>query len=84
MQARLEANLPRNAAGETPGIGGGQLPAELVGPFSTAMAESLILPTVVIVLGGLALLFLQRPPRHDAPAVPVRKVQSGVEDHARG
>ena len=63
MQSRIDANLPVTADGATPNIGGGPLPESLIAPFSAAMAESLLLPLVVIVLGGLALLFLQRPPR---------------------
>ena len=63
MQSRIDANLPLTPDGATPNIGGGPLPEALVAPFSAAMAESLLLPMVVIVLGGLSLLFLQRPPR---------------------
>lgn len=67
MQSRLVANTPVSDGGATPSFGAGTLPPAMVQPFSTAMAESLLLPTVVILLGGLALLFLKRPPHPDAP-----------------
>jgi MFS family permease len=59
MQARLEANLP--GASESTGFGTGQLPDMVVGGFSTAMAQSILLPAGAILVGVVAVLFLRRP-----------------------
>lgn len=77
MQARLEANLP-GAGDAGSSFGGGTLPPQIVEGFSTAMGQSLLLPIGVILLGLVAVLFMQRPsvirphgaPRDAAPAVP--------------
>jgi EmrB/QacA subfamily drug resistance transporter len=71
MQARLEANLP--GAGDAAGsFGSGSLPPQIVGGFSTAMGQSLLLPIVVIAIGLVAVLFMRRPsvlaPHGAAPA----------------
>jgi EmrB/QacA subfamily drug resistance transporter len=60
MQARLEANLP-GAADQTTGFGSGSLPPFVVDGFSTAMAQSVLLPAAVILIGAVAVLFLRRP-----------------------
>lgn len=75
MQARLEANLP-GAGDATSGFGSEGLPAQIVGGFSTAMGQALILPILVSLVGLVAVLFMRRPsviPRRgdraaDAPA----------------
>ncbi|MEZ3161385.1 MDR family MFS transporter [Microbacterium sp. BWT-B31] len=60
MQSRLEANLP--GAGESGGeFTTGQMPDFIAEPFSHAMAQSLILPIVAILIGLVAVLFLRRP-----------------------
>lgn len=61
MQARLSANLPgaSDAAGE---FGGGTLPPFVLDGFSTAMAQSILVPAGVILVGVVAVLFLRRPP----------------------
>ncbi|KJL44212.1 EmrB/QacA subfamily drug resistance transporter [Microbacterium terrae] len=60
MQGRLEANLPgASDAGE--GFGEGTLPAVVAEPFSTAMAQSILLSAAVLVVGVVAVLFLRRP-----------------------
>lgn len=61
MQSRLEANLPgaSNAGGD---FGAGQLPAFVVDGFSSAMAQTILLPAVVLLIGVVAVLFMQRPP----------------------
>lgn len=61
MQARLTANLP-----EAGGQGGsaqmqGQLPAMVAEPFSTAMAQALLMPAGVMLVGVIVVLFLKRP-----------------------
>ncbi|WP_314503021.1 DHA2 family efflux MFS transporter permease subunit [uncultured Microbacterium sp.] len=59
MQSRLEANLP-GASEATGGFGGGTLPAFVVDGFSTAMAQAILLPASVLLLGVVAVLFLRR------------------------
>ena len=60
MQARLEANLP--GAGDAGGdFGSGQLPDAVVGGFSDAMAQSMLLPACVLLVGVVVVLFMQRP-----------------------
>ena len=60
MQARLEANLP--GAGDAGGdFGSGQLPDVVVGGFSDAMAQSMLLPACVLLVGVVVVLFMQRP-----------------------
>jgi EmrB/QacA subfamily drug resistance transporter len=67
MQARLSAELPdvpgRAASAEAAGHA---LPAALQGGFSDAMAQSMLLPAVVVLLGLGAVLFFVRP-RHMRP-----------------
>ncbi|WP_341578313.1 DHA2 family efflux MFS transporter permease subunit [Microbacterium schleiferi] len=65
MQSRLEANLP-GAAGSTESFGGGVLPAPVVDGFSTAMAQTLMLPASVILIAVAASLFIHRKPRESA------------------
>ena len=60
MQGRLEANLP-GASQASSGFGGGTLPPFVLDGFSTAMAQSILLPASVILVGVVAVLFLRRP-----------------------
>lgn len=59
MQSRLEANLP--GAADAEGFGGGTLPPFVVDGFSTAMAQAMLLPAAVMLVGVAAVLFLRRP-----------------------
>ena len=60
MQGRLEANLP--GAAEAGGdFAAGQLPDMVVGGFSDAMAQTMLLPGIVLLVGVVAVLFMQRP-----------------------
>ena len=60
MQSRLEANLP--GAGDAPGgFGQGELPAFVVEGFSQAMAQSILLPAAVILIGAAVALFFAKP-----------------------
>jgi EmrB/QacA subfamily drug resistance transporter len=43
------------------GSGGGRLPEQVVGAFSDAMQQALLLPTGVVLIGLVAALFLERP-----------------------
>ncbi|TQJ30507.1 DHA2 family efflux MFS transporter permease subunit [Microbacterium sp. SLBN-146] len=70
MQARLEANLPGAGDG---GFEAGQLPDVVAGPFATAMAQTILLPAAVMLVGVVAVLFLRRPtPSTAAWEAPVR------------
>ena len=60
MQARLEANLP-GASEAAAGFGEGTLPPQIAEPFSTAMAQAILLPAAVLLIGVVAVLFLRRP-----------------------
>jgi EmrB/QacA subfamily drug resistance transporter len=63
MQARLSAELPGIPGGATSAeSGGGQaLPTALREGFSNAMAQSLLLPAAVLLIGLVAVLFFVRP-----------------------
>ncbi|MFB7844228.1 DHA2 family efflux MFS transporter permease subunit [Microbacterium sp. NPDC056052] len=60
MQGRLEANLP-GAASQGGDFGAGKLPEVVVAGFSSAMAQSMILPAAVLLVGVIGVLFMQRP-----------------------
>lgn len=66
IEARLTANLPGLdvAAGAEQSAGGQQLPAQVAGPFADAMAQTLLLPVAVLVLGLLIAVFFVRPGAH--------------------
>ncbi|ALJ22155.1 multidrug MFS transporter [Microbacterium sp. No. 7] len=66
MQSRLEANLPGSADAQG-GFGEGALPPFVVDGFSAAMAQSVLLPAAVILVGLVAVLFLRRPAALPAP-----------------
>lgn len=63
MQSRLVANLP--GSGDTASAGGdfaqGTLPPAIAEGFATAMGQAMLLPAAVALLGGVIMLFLQRP-----------------------
>lgn len=67
IDARLAANGMQFSPSEAGG--GSSLPAAVVGPFTHAMAQSLLLLPVVLLLGLGAVLFLERP-SHFAAAPP--------------
>ena len=63
MQARIQANFPPGSgagAGAAEGAGAG-LPDVLLGPFATALGQSLLLPAGVVLLGFVCSLFLAKP-----------------------
>jgi hypothetical protein len=65
LQARLAANLPGLPAnGEALQRAGGVLPPAIERGFAQAMADSMLLPAVVLLLGVLAVLFFERPSHH--------------------
>ena len=61
MQSRLEAHLAGAADSGAAIGGGGQLPEAIAGPFSDAMAQAILLPAGVLLLGVIAVLFSRRP-----------------------
>ncbi|MDR7110652.1 EmrB/QacA subfamily drug resistance transporter [Microbacterium trichothecenolyticum] len=60
MQARLEANLP-GASDASGGFGEGTLPPFVIDGFSQAMAQAILLPAAVMLVGVVVVLFLRRP-----------------------
>lgn len=60
MQNRLVENLP-GAADHGGDFGAGQLPAFVVKGFSAAMSQTMVLPTIMLALGVIAILFMKRP-----------------------
>ncbi|NUT69751.1 DHA2 family efflux MFS transporter permease subunit [Pseudarthrobacter sp. C4D7] len=62
IQSRLAAELPSGGpAGEGMGMGGGTLPEFLHGGFSTAMAQSILLPAAVVLVAAAVALFFAKP-----------------------
>lgn len=61
MQSRLEANVS-GASGGASEFAGGTLPDAVAVPFSAAMAQSILLPAGVLLIGVVAVLFLRRTP----------------------
>jgi MFS family permease len=59
MDARLSANGLHFSASE--GGGTGQLPAQVLAPFSSAMSEATLLPAAMVLVGLVAVAFLERP-----------------------
>ncbi|MGH3263907.1 MAG: MFS transporter, partial [Trebonia sp.] len=79
IQSRIGANLPQLPAGSSGGFGrSSRLPEALLGGFSDAFAQSLLLPAAVMVLGLIAALCFARPahmrrtPAQPAPEEQVR------------
>ncbi len=79
MQSRLAAELPRSPGGSAE-TSTGRLPAALHDGFSTAMAQSLLLPAAVLLLGLVAVLLFARPAHVPAR---VRTGGSAAEASAR-
>jgi EmrB/QacA subfamily drug resistance transporter len=67
MESRLAANLPA-APGGAPQLRQG---------FSDSMAQSLMLPAAVLLIGLVAVLFFARPTHLDSPAARSAKVEAG-------
>jgi MFS family permease len=61
MQSRLAAELPGTAGAGSPESSTGTLPSALHDGFSTAMAESVLLPAAVLAVGLFAVLLFARP-----------------------
>ena len=65
IQSRLAAELPSRGPGgpssEGMGMGGGTLPGFLHAGFSTAMAQSILLPAAVVLVAAAVALFFAKP-----------------------
>ncbi len=59
MQNRLAAHLP--GMSEAGGFGQGALPPAVADGFGAAMAQAMLLPNAVILVGLVAVMFMQRP-----------------------
>lgn len=73
IQARLVAELGAGAADSTGAAeAAGSLPEALTGGFSDAMAQSLLLPAAIALVGAVLVAFFVRPDRaaHGAPEAP--------------
>lgn len=69
MESRLAANLPMVPGGAAAAEGGGgKLPEALHQGFSDSMAQSLMLPAAVLVIGLIAALFFTKPKYLERPA----------------
>jgi hypothetical protein len=69
MESRLSANLPAKSGGGAPGEGGGgKLPAALAQGFSDSMAQAILLPAAVLVIGLIAALLFTTPKHLQHPA----------------
>lgn len=76
MQSRLQANLP-GAGSSSHGFGTGRLPAAIVSGFSTAMAQAMLLPAAILLVGVVAVLFLRR---HDPDSATQWRAAGGRPD----
>jgi EmrB/QacA subfamily drug resistance transporter len=70
MDARLAHHLPGVAAGSPEAGGGGTLPSAAHVPFSDAMAESMLLPAGVMVVGLISVMLCVTPRHMTGPAAP--------------
>jgi EmrB/QacA subfamily drug resistance transporter len=68
MQSRLAANLPGGGSTGSASAGTGPLPAVLHDGFATAMAQSMLLPAAVLLIGWVAALCFATPRHLQRPA----------------
>ncbi|MCX7522962.1 DHA2 family efflux MFS transporter permease subunit [Microbacterium sp. STN6] len=87
IQARLAAELPKMPGGANVGsfAGGGTLPPALHQGFTDAMAQTLLLPAAVAVLGALIVVFFANPKRGQAwestASTPITRRTAGEGAH---
>ena len=83
MQSRLEAELANagfgGASGSSADFSAGQLPDALVAPFSAAMAQAILLPAAVMLLGVITVLFLRGHSKDAAGRAPTREASPGED-----
>jgi EmrB/QacA subfamily drug resistance transporter len=78
MESRLAANLPAVPGGASISEGGlGKLPPRLHQGFSDSMAQSLMLPAAVLLIGLVAALLFARPTHLVSPAARTETVEAG-------
>lgn len=70
LQARLTAEGLADAAGSADQSSGQALPAQVAGPFSDAMSQTLLLPAAALFLGLLVVMFLHHPGHRGAQQQP--------------
>lgn len=68
MESRLAHNLPSSSGGASAEDQAGALPEFLHAGFATSMAQSILLPAAVLVVGAVAALFFTRPAGLGKPA----------------
>jgi EmrB/QacA subfamily drug resistance transporter len=68
MESRLAANLPMIQGGAMSEGGTGKLPAAMHQGFSDSMAQSLILPAAVLLIGLVAAVLFAKPSHMERPA----------------
>lgn len=78
IDGRLSANMPHMAGGHVSEGSGTVLPAFLQSGFTTAMAQSLLLPAAVAIVGAIVVFWWERP-RHFADASTGRGTSAPAE-----
>jgi EmrB/QacA subfamily drug resistance transporter len=79
MESRLAHNLPGMSGGPEAGATGGALPEALKQGFSDSMAQALILPALVLLVGLVAALLFAKPTHLEQPvAVPGSNDREGL------
>jgi hypothetical protein len=68
MESRLAANLPMMQGGAMGEGGAGKLPEAMHQGFSDSMAQSLILPATVLLIGLVAAALFAKPSHMERPA----------------
>lgn len=70
MTSRIAAHVPATPGTRGAAPGGGAMPAPVAEAFSAALAESMLLPAAVVLVGFAAALFFERPRHLRTPAAP--------------
>lgn len=77
IDSRLSADLPKLAGHATVAASGTELPVFLHGGFTQAMAQSMLLPAAVALLGAIVVIFWERP-RHQGHAAHSAAAPEGI------
>ncbi len=79
MTQRLSVHLPGMSMSARPGGGGGSgLPPQVAEAFSRALAEAMLLPAAVVLIGWVAALFFERPHHMAQPAAASHEAAPGA------
>jgi hypothetical protein len=76
MESRLAANLPSVPGGAAAEGGSAKLPEAMHQGFSDAMAQALMLPAAVLLIGLVAVLCFSRPTHLETPTGSAEKVEA--------